>query len=143
MVAPQPSHKAPFLHFLQLSRSRQLTSNSLQLIPPTVLPLLMPFDYNNVLAIGVTSGIGYAMAERFLAEGKVVGRRKNRLHEFVEKYSETYGKDKVASYVFNITKLDEMAEWTALIQYFGVKTPSLSPHVVPHKLVGTGNALRG
>lgn len=74
----------------------------------------MHFNYKSILVIGATSGIGYALAEKFLAEGKkvvVIGRRKDRLGEFVEKYSKQYGKDKVGSYIFDITKLDEIATW--------------------------------
>lgn len=67
----------------------------------------MSFPYKHVLVIGATSGVGRAMAERFVNEGVkviVVGRRQDRLDKFVTKY----GKDKASSIYFDISKLDEI-----------------------------------
>ncbi|KAF7882899.1 hypothetical protein EAF00_011388 [Botryotinia globosa] len=59
----------------------------------------MSFSYKHVLLIGATSGIGLAMAERLVQECKVtvVGRRKDRLDEFVGKHG-----DKAKSISFDI-----------------------------------------
>lgn len=65
----------------------------------------MSFKYNKVLVIGATSGIGWALAEKIVEARKkvvVVGRRQDKLDEFVQKH----GSDKVDSIVFDITKLD-------------------------------------
>jgi short-subunit dehydrogenase involved in D-alanine esterification of teichoic acids len=70
----------------------------------------MPLKYNKVLVIGATSGIGRAYAEKVVEEGKpvvIVGRRKENLDEFVKKHAQ----DKVDSFVFDITKLAEIAEF--------------------------------
>ena len=67
----------------------------------------MPFQYKRVLVIGATSGIGEALASRFVAEGSnviVVGRRKERLEQFVHKH----GKDKSTAVPFDITELDKI-----------------------------------
>jgi short-subunit dehydrogenase involved in D-alanine esterification of teichoic acids len=67
----------------------------------------MSLKYNKVLIIGATSGIGYAYAEKVVADGKkviIVGRRKENLDAFVEKH----GKDKVDTIIFDITKLDQI-----------------------------------
>ena len=48
----------------------------------------MSFPYKHVLMIGGTSGIGKGLAERFVKAGikvTVVGRRQDRLDEFVSK----------------------------------------------------------
>ncbi|KAF1845209.1 short-chain dehydrogenase/ reductase-like protein [Cucurbitaria berberidis CBS 394.84] len=70
----------------------------------------MSLKYNKVLIIGASSGIGWALAERIVQDGKhaiIVGRRKEKLDEFVQ----TYGSDKVDSVVFDITKLDEIPKF--------------------------------
>ncbi|KAL5044027.1 hypothetical protein BDW71DRAFT_199258 [Aspergillus fruticulosus] len=70
----------------------------------------MSFPYKHILVIGATSGIGRAMAERFVENGAkvtVVGRRKERLDAFVSKY----GEDKVQSMVFDITQTDKTPEF--------------------------------
>lgn len=65
----------------------------------------MGFKYNKILVLGATSGIGWAMAKKFVDEGSsviVTGRRKENLDDFVAKY----GKDgKVDSVQFDITDL--------------------------------------
>ncbi|KAJ5196586.1 Glucose/ribitol dehydrogenase [Penicillium cf. viridicatum] len=51
----------------------------------------MAFPCKHVLLVGATSGIGRAMANRLIQAGikvTVVGRRKQRLEEFVEKHGE-------------------------------------------------------
>ena len=62
----------------------------------------MSFPYKKILVIGATSGIGWALAERFVENGSkvvVVGRRKEKLDEFVTKY----GSDKADSVVCPIS----------------------------------------
>ncbi|CCX15283.1 hypothetical protein FPQ18DRAFT_299486 [Pyronema domesticum] len=59
------------------------------------------FEFNTILIIGATSGIGWALAERFVTEGRQViisGRRQERLDEFTSKYPG------VKSYVFDCTE---------------------------------------
>ncbi|KAL8789117.1 MAG: hypothetical protein Q9195_006983 [Heterodermia aff. obscurata] len=67
----------------------------------------MPFPYKKVLVIGATSGIGEALAARFVEEGSsvvVVGRRKDKLVDFVHKH----GNDKSSAVPFDITELDKI-----------------------------------
>ena len=64
----------------------------------------MSFQYKKVLAIGATSGIDEALAERLIAEGSsviAVGRRKERLSAFEEKH----GQEKATLVSFNIRRL--------------------------------------
>ncbi|KAL4820530.1 hypothetical protein BDW67DRAFT_152581 [Aspergillus spinulosporus] len=70
----------------------------------------MSFPYKHILVIGATSGIGRAMAERFVENGAkviVVGRRKERLDAFVSKH----GENKAQSMVFDITQTDTIPEF--------------------------------
>ncbi|MCJ1471449.1 hypothetical protein MMC13_000088 [Lambiella insularis] len=74
----------------------------------------MPFQYKRVLVIGATSGIGEALASRFVEEGSrviVVGRRKERLEQFVHKH----GKDKCSAVPFDITEMDKMPNFATNI----------------------------
>ncbi|KZF18944.1 NAD(P)-binding protein [Xylona heveae TC161] len=74
----------------------------------------MPFSYKKVLVLGATSGIGEALAERFISEGSfliVTGRRKERLDVFVEKH----GKNKSEGRTFDITKLDSIPSFVASV----------------------------
>ncbi|KAF1832231.1 NAD(P)-binding protein [Decorospora gaudefroyi] len=70
----------------------------------------MSFQYNKVLVIGATSGIGWALAEKIVEDGKhaiIVGRRQEKLNEFQKKH----GSDKVDTMVFDISKLDEIPKF--------------------------------
>ena len=67
----------------------------------------MPFQYKRVLVIGATSGIGEALAARIVKEGSnviVVGRRKEKLEEFVHKH----GKDQASAVPFDITENEKI-----------------------------------
>ncbi|KAF3918919.1 hypothetical protein ABW20_dc0105852 [Dactylellina cionopaga] len=68
---------------------------------------MSPFGYKKVLIIGATSGIGEALAEKFVREGIEVvttGRREDRLKVFTEKNGGSYE-------VFDITKLQEIPQF--------------------------------
>ncbi|KAI1842093.1 hypothetical protein JX266_011744 [Neoarthrinium moseri] len=70
----------------------------------------MAFPYKNVLMIGATSGLGLALAERMIENGIFVigvGRRKERLDEFVAKH----GPQKAAASQFDITNLHGIPTW--------------------------------
>ncbi|KAL8955460.1 MAG: hypothetical protein Q9183_006634 [Haloplaca sp. 2 TL-2023] len=74
----------------------------------------MPFPYTRVLVIGATSGIGEALASRFVEEGAdviVVGRRKEKLEEFVHKH----GRDKSTAIPFDITELEKIPNFATNI----------------------------
>jgi short-subunit dehydrogenase involved in D-alanine esterification of teichoic acids len=74
----------------------------------------MSFAYKKVLVIGATSGIGWALAEKIVQDGKhvvIVGRRKEKLDEFEKKY----GSEKVDSIVFDISKLDEIPKFVQTV----------------------------
>lgn len=67
----------------------------------------MPFQYKKVLVVGATSGIGEALASRFVQEGSTVivtGRRKDKLEAFVHRH----GRDKASAVPFDITELDKI-----------------------------------
>lgn len=60
--------------------------------------------------IGATSGIGAAMADRFVQEGSkviAVGRRQDRLDDFFRRH----GKDKASAVKFDITDRQNMDEF--------------------------------
>lgn len=81
----------------------------------------MSLKYNKVLVLGATSGIGWALAEKIVEDGKhviIVGRRQEKLDEFVRKY----GSDKVDTIAFDITKLDEIPEF---VKDVTIKHPDL------------------
>jgi NADP-dependent 3-hydroxy acid dehydrogenase YdfG len=64
------------------------------------------FNYSKILLIGATSGIGHALAEKILlsrpsAKLIVVGRRQERLDEFVQKW----GEERVEGVAFDVTDL--------------------------------------
>ncbi|KAI4106407.1 MAG: hypothetical protein L6R37_002205 [Teloschistes peruensis] len=74
----------------------------------------MPFLYKRVLVIGATSGIGEALASRFVEEGTkviVVGRRKEKLEDFVHKH----GKDRATAIPFDITEMDKIPNFATNI----------------------------
>ena len=65
----------------------------------------MVFQYKRVLVIGATSGIGKALADRFIKEGAFViasGRRKESLEKLVYQH----GREKVAAVPFDVTNLE-------------------------------------
>jgi len=67
----------------------------------------MPFSYKKILVIGATSGIGEDLATRILKESPeskviAVGRRQEKLDEFVKKH----GEDRSVGVSFDITDLD-------------------------------------
>ena len=67
----------------------------------------MPFQYKKILVIGATSGIGEALASRFVKEGSsviVVGRRKDKLEQFVHEH----GNEKASAVPFDITELQKI-----------------------------------
>lgn len=80
----------------------------------------MPFQYKKVLVLGATSGIGWAMAKKFLDQGSsviVTGRRKENLDDFQRQY----GQDgRVDTAVFDVTNLKN-------IQNFANETISKHP----------------
>ena len=70
----------------------------------------MPFTYKKILVIGATSGIGKALAERFVQEGSKVivsGRRVERLEEFVQQH----GSDKASAEPLDITRLNQIPDF--------------------------------
>ena len=70
----------------------------------------MPFQYKHILVIGATSGIGAAMANRFVQEGSkviAVGRRQDRLDDFVHRH----GSEKASAARFDITNRQNMDEF--------------------------------
>ena len=72
----------------------------------------MSFPYRKVLVIGATSGIGEALAARLVQEKSrviVVGRRKERLDAFVDKY----GKDNASAMPFDVLELDKIPSFAA------------------------------
>ncbi|KAL8936462.1 MAG: hypothetical protein Q9216_004913 [Gyalolechia sp. 2 TL-2023] len=74
----------------------------------------MPFPYKRILVIGATSGIGEALASRFVQEGAqviVVGRRKEKLEEFVHQH----GKDKATAVPFDITDMEKIPNFATNI----------------------------
>jgi NADP-dependent 3-hydroxy acid dehydrogenase YdfG len=81
----------------------------------TQLPLedtLMDFPYKHFLVIGATSGIGLAMADRLIATGAkvtAVGRRQERLDEFVRKH----GESSAHGVSFDIGHLDKIPQFAA------------------------------
>lgn len=72
----------------------------------------MDFPYKKVLVLGATSGIGHALAERFIDNGIQIiaaGRREDNLRAFVQKH----GDDKASYEVFDITQTDKAPEFAA------------------------------
>ncbi|EKG10406.1 Short-chain dehydrogenase/reductase SDR [Macrophomina phaseolina MS6] len=74
----------------------------------------MPFPYRKVLVLGATSGIGRALASRFIAEGSrvvVVGRRQDRLDDFVAQH----GADKAAGFQFDLSRIPDLPAFAARV----------------------------
>ncbi|KAF1994340.1 oxidoreductase [Amniculicola lignicola CBS 123094] len=72
----------------------------------------MSFPYKHTLLIGATSGIGAAIATKLISSGvkvTAVGRRKDRLDEFVKQH----GADKASSIVFDIADLEKTPTFAA------------------------------
>jgi NADP-dependent 3-hydroxy acid dehydrogenase YdfG len=73
------------------------------------------FNFQTILVVGATSGIGWALAERLLNKGRkmiIVGRRQAKLDEFISQHSGgAVAGTKISSYVFDVTKLSEIADW--------------------------------
>lgn len=72
----------------------------------------MAFPYKHFLVIGATAGIGRALASRLVKSGAkvtVVGRRKDRLDEFVREH----GEQNAQCVPFDIGNLDEVPEFAA------------------------------
>lgn len=70
----------------------------------------MSFPYKHILLVGATAGIGKALAERLLDAGlkvSVVGRRKDRLDAFVQKY----GPEKVQVFPFDLANVHEIPQF--------------------------------
>lgn len=70
------------------------------------ITIKMSFPYKHVLLIGATAGIGRAMADRFIETGvkvTAVGRRQERLDEFVRKH----GEDKASGVAFDISDISK------------------------------------
>lgn len=88
----------------------------------------MSFPFKTVLVVGATSGIGLAMAERFVLGGKkviAVGRRKDRLDAFVQKH----GADKTDSFVFDITNTAGLDAFVAEYELpFYIKTRQVNTY---------------
>ncbi|PIA88651.1 putative oxidoreductase DltE [Cercospora beticola] len=71
----------------------------------------MPFQYKKVLVLGATSGIGWAMAKKFLDEGSsviAVGRRAENLKKLAEEHG---AEGQVDTAVFDITDLKGIPEF--------------------------------
>jgi short-subunit dehydrogenase involved in D-alanine esterification of teichoic acids len=65
----------------------------------------MPFNYNKVLVLGATSGIGRALASKLVEHGTsviVTGRRKEKLDEFVSEHGNITQLDKIPGFVKSI-----------------------------------------
>lgn len=70
----------------------------------------MAFPYKHVVVVGATSGIGKAMADRLIEGGAkvtAVGRRKDRLQEFVKKH----GEEKAQAEPFDILNHEQIQQF--------------------------------
>lgn len=78
--------------------------------------------YRHAVVVGATSGIGHAMANRFMKEGTkviAVGRRQDRLDAFIEEY----GQGKAAAMKLDIEDLKSIPGFVK--EYaFQTSTPS-------------------
>ncbi|GFF34985.1 uncharacterized oxidoreductase DltE [Aspergillus udagawae] len=74
----------------------------------------MAFPYKHVLLIGATAGIGRAMADRLIQAGvkvTAIGRRKDRLDEFVQKH----GEQMASAVPFDISNIENIPKFAAEI----------------------------
>jgi short-subunit dehydrogenase involved in D-alanine esterification of teichoic acids len=74
--------------------------------------LMMAFPYKKIVVIGATSGIGQALATKFVEnsiEVVVVGRRREKLEEFVS----SHGTEKAAAELLDITDLDNIPSFAS------------------------------
>lgn len=72
----------------------------------------MAFPYHHVLMVGATSGIGAAMADRLIIGGSkvtAVGRRKDRLDDFVQKHGEA----KARTVSFDLANIEQIPQFAA------------------------------
>lgn len=72
----------------------------------------MSFPYQKVLIIGATSGIGKALATKFVEKGTkviVAGRREENLNAFAQEH----GRDYVKTKVVDIMQLDQVRSFHA------------------------------
>ena len=72
------------------------------------------FNYKKVLILGATSGIGEALASKFISEGSsviVVGRRQDKLDSFVS----SHGSDKASAIQLDITDLTSIPSFAAKV----------------------------
>lgn len=72
----------------------------------------MKFPYKHVLLVGATSGIGRAMADRLIQAGikvTAVGRRKQRLDEFVERH----GKEKASTMIYDVSDIEKAPQFAS------------------------------
>lgn len=76
----------------------------------------MSFPYKHVLLVGATAGIGKGMAESLLQAGikvTVVGRRTERLEEFVNRY----GPDKAQPVPFDISNIEQIPQFAESVMH--------------------------
>lgn len=74
----------------------------------------MPFQYQKVLVLGATSGIGRALAAKFVENGIsviAVGRRQSNLDDFAKQYGSNTSNATVDTAVFDITKLQAIPDF--------------------------------
>jgi len=68
---------------------------------------MVNFSYNTILIVGATSGIGQALSEKFVQEGKkviIVGRREEQLKKFADEHD----KGVLGYEIFDVTQLDKI-----------------------------------
>ncbi|RMZ67654.1 short-chain dehydrogenase oxidoreductase [Pyrenophora seminiperda CCB06] len=74
----------------------------------------MSLKYNKVLILGATSGIGWALAEKVVRDGKhaiIVGRRSAKLQEFSSKHPSA----QISTYTFDVSQLSLIPSFVATL----------------------------